>query len=262
MDRQAILAVSFGTSHFDTLEKTIAAIEAELAAAFPERTLRRAFTSGMILRKLEKEGTHIDDVPQALERLAAEGYADVVVQPTHILNGDEYDKLMAQAAHPLPGGLPAGLRKAPADGGGGLPGAGRCPALRPAGPSEDAAVLYMGHGTGHYANAAYTQLEYLLHDLGRRDIVIGTVEGYPGFDEALRRLKERPGLRRVELRPLMVVAGDHANNDMAGPDADSWLSMFEASGSFDQVDTQIAGLGQIEAIQQLYVAHTAAVIGQ
>ena len=97
MDKQAILAVSFGTSHFDTLEKTIAAIEAELAAAFPERTLRRAFTSGMILRKLEKEGTHIDDVPQALERLAAEGYHDVVVQPTHILNGDEYDKLMAQA---------------------------------------------------------------------------------------------------------------------------------------------------------------------
>ena len=98
MDRQAILAVSFGTSHFDTLEKTIAAIEADLAAAFPGRTLRRAFTSGMILRKLEREGTHIDDVPQALEHLAVEGYADVVVQPTHILNGDEYDKLMAQAA--------------------------------------------------------------------------------------------------------------------------------------------------------------------
>ena len=172
MDKQAILAVSFGTSHFDTLEKTIAAIEAELAAAFPGRTLRRAFTSGMILRKLEREGTHIDDVPQALERLADEGYVDVVVQPTHILNGDEYDKLMAQAA-PFAGrfarlafGKP--LLTAEAD----------YRALADAllsdlpAPSEDAAVLYMGHGTGHYANAAYAQLEYLLHDLGRRDIVI------------------------------------------------------------------------------------------
>ena len=97
MKPQALLAVSFGTSHRDTLEKTIAAIEKALAAAFPERTLRRAFTSGMILRKLEREGTHIDDVPAALERLAAEGYTDVLVQPTHIMNGDEYDKMMALA---------------------------------------------------------------------------------------------------------------------------------------------------------------------
>ena len=98
MKPQALLAVSFGTSHRDTLEKTIAAIEKALAAAFPARTLRRAFTSGMILRKLEREGTHIDDVPAALEKLAAEGYTDVLVQPTHIMNGDEYDKMMAQAA--------------------------------------------------------------------------------------------------------------------------------------------------------------------
>ena len=164
-----------------------------MAAAFPGRTLRRAFTSGMILRKLEKEGTHIDDVPQALERLADEGYVDVVVQPTHILNGDEYDKLMAQAA-PFAGrfarlsfGKP--LLTAEAD----------YRALADAllsdlpAPSEDAAVLYMGHGTGHYANAAYTQLEYLLHDLGRRDIVIGTVEGYPGFDEAPAAAEGAPG---------------------------------------------------------------------
>ena len=166
MDRQAILAVSFGTSHFDTLEKTIAAIEAELAAAFPERTLRRAFTSGMILRKLEREGTHIDDVPQALERLAAEGYADVVVQPTHILNGDEYDKLMAQAT-PFAGRFARLAFGKPL-----LTAAEDYRALAGAllaelpGPAEDAAVLYMGHGTGHYANAAYAQLEYLLHGAG------------------------------------------------------------------------------------------------
>ncbi len=256
MDKQAILAVSFGTSHFDTLEKTIAAIEAELAAAFPERTLRRAFTSGMILRKLEREGTHIDDVPQALERLADEGYVDVAVQPTHILNGDEYDKLMAQAATfagrfaRLAFGKP--LLTAEAD----------YRALADAllsdlpAPSEDAAVLYMGHGTGHYANAAYTQLEYLLHDLGRRDIVIGTVEGYPGFDEALRRLKERHAVRRVELRPLMVVAGDHAKNDLAGDEPDSWKSMLEAEGY--QVSCVLRGLGENPGVRALFAAHAEA----
>ena len=256
MDRQAILAVSFGTSHFDTLEKTIAAIEAELAAAFPERTLRRAFTSGMILRKLEKEGTHIDDVPQALERLAAEGYADVVVQPTHILNGDEYDKLMAQAT-PFAGrfarlafGKPllTSLEDYQAL-------AAALEADLPA-PSEGAAVLFMGHGTGHWSNAAYAQLEYLLHDRGRRDVVIGTVEGYPGFGEALRRLKERPGLERVELRPLMVVAGDHAKNDLAGEEPDSWRSRLGAEGY--GVTCTLRGLGEYPAVRAIFAAHARA----
>ena len=253
MDKKAILAVSFGTSHFDTLEKTIAAIEADLAAAFPDRALFRAFTSGMILRKLEKEGTHIDDVPQALERLAAEGYADVAVQPTHILNGDEYDKLLAQAA-PFAGRFARLAFGKPL-----LTGLADYRALAEAllaespAPSEDAAVLWMGHGTGHYANAAYAQLEYLLHDLGRRDMVVGTVEGYPGFDEALRRLKERPGLRRVELRPLMVVAGDHAKNDLAGEEPDSWKSRLAAEGY--AVTCALRGLGEYPAVRAIFVRH-------
>ena len=194
MTERAVLAVSFGTSHRDTLEKNIAAIEAALAAAFPERTVRRAFTSGMILRKLAGEGTHIDNVPQALERLLAEGCTDVVVQPTHVMNGEEYHKLLA-----------------------------------------------------------YALMEYTFHDLGRKDVVIGTVEGYPGFGEALRRLKERPQVRRVELRPLMTVAGDHAKNDLAGDEEDSWRRRLEAEGY--ETACVLTGLGEYPAVRALFVEH-------
>jgi sirohydrochlorin cobaltochelatase len=184
--------------------------------------VRRAFTSGMILRKLAGEGTHIDNVPQALERLLAEGCTDVVVQPTHVMNGEEYHKLLTQAEPyrarfaRMSFGRP--LLTAAED----YAALGR--ALMEALPAQraDTAVLYMGHGSEHQANSAYALMEYAFHDLGRKDVVIGTVEGYPGFGEALRRLKERPQVRRVELRPLMTVAGDHAKNDLAGDEEDSW----------------------------------------
>lgn len=252
MNAQALLAVSFGTSHRDTLEKTIAAIEKALAAAFPERTLRRAFTSGMILRKLEREGTHIDDVPAALEKLAAEGYTDVLVQPTHIMNGDEYDKMM-DLATPFEGRFEKLTF-------------GR-PLLTETGDYLDAvqallhelpeaeegkAILYMGHGTEHFANSCYALLEYVFHDLGRKDVVIGTVEGYPGFGEAVRRIQEL-GASRVELRPLMIVAGDHAKNDLAGEEEDSWKSLLEQEGY--AVNCVLQGLGEFPSIQALFVKH-------
>lgn len=255
MRQSAILAVSFGTSHRDALEENIAPIEADLAAAFPERTLRRAFTSGMILRKLEREGTHIDDVPAALTALAAEGCADVVIQPTHILNGDEYDKLAAQAA-PFAGRF-ARLRL-------GRPlltsaedyHAAAAALLEELPPERaDTALVYMGHGTGHFSNAAYAQLEYVFHDLGRRDVIIGTVEGYPGLEEALRRVRER-GADRVELRPLMIVAGDHAKNDLAGPEPDSWKSRLEAEGY--AVRCVLRGMGANPGIRARFVAHARA----
>lgn len=253
MEKKAILAVSFGTSHPDTLEKNIAAIEADMAAAFPERTLRRAFTSGMIIRKLAREGTVIDNVPQALERLLAEGYTDLVVQPTHVMNGEEYHKLMNQA---LPyrdrfGRMAFGrpLLTAAED----YADLGRAllTQLPPAEP--ETAVLYMGHGSEHQANSAYALMEYTFHDLGRRDVVIGTVEGYPGFGEALRRLKERPSVRRVELRPLMTVAGDHAKNDLAGEGTDSWKNQLAAEGY--QTSCVLAGLGENPAVRALFVRH-------
>ena len=238
MTERAVLAVSFGTSHRDTLEKNIAAIEAELAAAFPERTVRRAFTSGMILRKLAGEGTHIDNVPQALERLLAEDCTDVVVQPTHVMNGEEYHKLLAQAEPyrarfaRMTFGRP--LLTAAED----YAALGR--ALMEALPAQraDTAVLYM---------------EYTVHDLGRKDVVIGTVEGYPGFGEALRRLKERPQVRRVELRPLMTVAGDHAKNDLAGDEEDSWRRRLEAEGY--ETACVLTGLGEYPAVRALFVEH-------
>ena len=231
MNTQALLAVSFGTSHRDTLEKTIAAIEKALAAAFPARTLRRAFTSGMILRKLEKEGTHIDDVPAAL---------------------DEYDKMMALAT-PFEGRFDklAFGRPLLTETGDYLEAAEALLHDLPE-AEEGRAILYMGHGTEHFANSCYALLEYVFRDLGRRDVVIGTVEGYPGFGEALRRIREL-GAASVELRPLMIVAGDHAKNDLAGDEEDSWKSLLEREGY--TVSCVLQGLGEFASIQALFVKH-------
>lgn len=254
MERKALLAVSFGTSYADTLEKNIAAIERDLAAAFPERTLRRAFTSGMILRRWKKErGVEIDDVPAALERLAGEGYTDILVQPTHVMNGEEYHKLADQAEEyrdrfdRLTVGVP--LLTAAED----YLDLGK--ALMEILPpkSEDRAVVYMGHGSEHQANSAYALMEYAFHDLGRTDVIVGTVEGYPDFAAVLRRLKERPAVKEVELRPLMTVAGDHAKNDLAGDEDDSWKNVLEGLGY--RTGCVLTGLGEYPQVRALFVEH-------
>ena len=252
MTEKAVLVVSFGTTHLDTLEKTIQPIEWDIAGRMPGRVQRRAFTSGMILRRLSERGLDIDDVPRALERLAGEGCTDVVLQPTHIMNGDEYDKMMALAA-PFEGRFEKLAF-------------GR-PLLTETGDYLDAvqallhdlpereegkAILYMGHGTEHFANSCYALLEYVFRDLGRKDVVIGTVEGYPGFGEAVRRIKEL-GATEVELRPLMIVAGDHAKNDLAGEEEDSWKSLLEQEGY--AVNCVLQGLGEFPSIQALFVKH-------
>lgn len=254
MEGKALLAVSFGTSYEDTLEKNIAAIERDLAAAFPERTLRRAFSSGMILRRWKRErGVEIDDVPAALERLAGEGYADILIQPTHVMNGEEYHKLADQAEgfrsrfDKLTVGVP--LLTAAED----YLDLGR--ALMEILPpkSEERAVLYMGHGSEHQANSAYALMEYAFHDLGRDDVIVGTVEGYPNFDAAIRRLKERPQVKEVELRPLMTVAGDHAKNDLAGEEEDSWKNVLEGMGY--RTSCVLTGLGEYPQIRAMFVEH-------
>ena len=254
MTEKAILVVSFGTTHLDTLEKTIRPIEADIAGRMPGRVQRRAFTSGMVLRRLaEREGLRIDDVPRALERLAAEGCTDVVLQPTHIMNGDEFDKLRAQAGQfrdkfaRMAFGRPLlttledyrDLAAALTD-------------LLPE-AAADTAHVFMGHGSEHYANAAYCQLEYMLHDGGRTDTVLGTVEGYPGLEEVFRRLEERESVKKVVLHPLMVVAGDHAKNDLAGDEPESWRSRLLARGY--QVDCEQKGLGEYPQIRALFVRH-------
>ena len=253
MPEKAVLVVSFGTSHLDTLEKTIVPIEGDIAAALPDRTLRRAFTSGMILRKLERrDGLHIDNVSQALERLAGEGVRDVTVQPTHIMNGEEYDKLLAQA-EPFRGQF------------------GRLAIGRPLLSTEEdyretaqallevlperesgTALLFMGHGTEHFANSAYSQLENMFYFLGHPHVLVGTVEGFPGLDYVRKRLKEQD-IRKVYLAPFMIVAGDHAQNDLGGDEEDSWKSVLEQDGYETQVLLQ--GLGELSQISRLFGEH-------
>ncbi len=255
--KKALLAVSFGTSYPETLHKNIARIEADMAAALPDRTLFRAFTSRIIQRKLkERDGVQIDSVPQALERLAAQGYEDVLIQPTHILNGEEYDKLCAQAgpwadrfsrfavgkplltsAEDYQTAAAAIMEAIPA-------------------PEEDEALVFMGHGSAHFANSAYALLEYALHDRGWKGAFLGTVEGYPALEEVLRRLAEQPQIRRVRLYPFMVVAGDHACNDMAGEEEDAWKVRLERAGY--QVECVLRGLGEYPAFRALFAAHARA----
>ena len=253
-DKPVLLAVSFGSSYNDTREKTIGAIEKALQEAYPDYEVRRAFTSQTILDILaERDGLEIDNVTQAMARLVTDGVKEVVVQPTHVMNGEEYHKLLAQAEPyrarfaRMSFGRP--LLTAAED----YAALGR--ALMEALPAQraDTAVLYMGHGSEHQANSAYALMEYAFHDLGRKDVVIGTVEGYPGFGEALRRLKERPQVRRVELRPLMTVAGDHAKNDLAGDEEDSWRRRLEAEG-YETVCV-LTGLGEHPAVRALFVEH-------
>ena len=260
-DRQAVLVVSFGTSYPETMEQNIEVLEREIGAAMPGWALRRAFTSGMIIKKLrERDGLEIDSVPAALRRLHVEGYDTVLIQPTHILNGDEYDKLRAQAEEfgesfkSLSFGAPlltlsedykalaaAVMTEIPA-------------------PAEDEAVVFMGHGSEHSANSAYALFEYTLRDLGHRRAFVGTVEGYPELDEVRSRLSEHPAVRRVRLYPLMIVAGDHATNDMASEEEDSWRSRLEAAGY--EVECVLRGLGEYAAVREIFVAHAQAAVGE
>ncbi|MGI6028116.1 MAG: sirohydrochlorin cobaltochelatase [Candidatus Heteroscillospira sp.] len=251
--KKAILAVSFGTSHLDTLEKNIAAIERDLALAMPDREPRRAFTSGMIMKKLlERDGLSIPNTAEALEALADEGFEDVVIQPTHVLNGDEYDKLRAQAApyeerfERMSFGAPLLTETEDYR--------ALARAVLPTLPEKrsDTAIVYMGHGTGHHANAVYAMLDYMFRDMGREDIHIGTVEGYPGLDEVRRRVYEQ-GAENVLLLPLMIVAGDHAKNDLAGDDEDSWKQVFLHDGK--NVRCVLSGLGENPAVRRIFVRH-------
>ena len=251
--KKAVLVTSFGTSHLDTLEKNILATEKAISEALPDFTLRRAFTSNIIMKKLKKrDGMEIDNVAEALTRLVEEGYQQVVIQPTHILCGEEYEKLCALAAPfmekltismgtPLLRTIPQheALAKAMVD-------------LVPR-PREDEAVLFMGHGSPHYANSAYALLQYLLEDMGENHIFIGTVEGLPTLSQAIRRIRKNEKIRKITVLPLMVVAGDHACNDMAGDGEDSWKNVLRNEGF--EVTCLLRGLGESEAIRRLFAAH-------
>ncbi len=278
-----ILVVSFGTSFNNSRVADIKGIEDALQAAYPDWSVRRAFTAQIIINHVQaRDGEMIDNVNQALERAVTNGVKNLIVQPTHLMHGAEYDELIGeldnykdqfesvQVAEPLLGevGEDATVinadKKAVAE-------ILTAEAVKTAGyDSQDAAkedgtaFVFMGHGTSHAAKVSYSQMQTQMQELGYDNVFIGTVEGEPEETacEAVIDAVAEAGYTKVVLRPLMVVAGDHANNDMAGEDEDSWLSMFKASGKFDSVDTQIAGLGEIEGIQQIYVEHTADVMNQ
>ena len=276
-----LLVVSFGTSFNDSRAEDVKGIEDALAEAYPDWSVRRAFSAQIIINHVEaRDDEVIDNMQQALDRAVENGVKNLVVQPTHLMHGAEYDEMTeaingykdkfesVAIAEPMLGevGDDATVinddKKAVAQ-------AITDEACKEAGfDSMDAAAeagtafVFMGHGTSHTANITYDQMQTQMENLGFKNAFIGTVEGKPedtACDKVIEKVKEA-GYKNVVLRPLMVVAGDHANNDMAGDEEDSWKSQFVASGNFENVDTQIAGLGRIEAVEQLYVDHTKAAI--
>lgn len=276
-----LLVVSFGTSYNDSRVEDIKGIEDALQEAYPDWAVRRAFTAQIIINHVQaRDGEVIDNMQQALDRAVENGVKNLVVQPTHLMHGAEYDEMAevleqyqdkfesVAIAEPMLGEVgddatvinedKAAVAQAVADA-----------AVQEAGfdsveaAAEDGtAFVFLGHGTSHTAKVSYSQMQTQMEELGFKNAFIGTVEGEPEDTacEAVIEKVKAAGYKKVILRPLMVVAGDHANNDMAGAEDDSWKSMFEASGNFDSVEAQIAGLGRIDAVKQLYVEHTKAAI--
>ena len=276
-----ILVVSFGTSFNNSRVEDIKGIEDAIQAANPDWAVRRAFTAQVIINHVQaRDEEFIDNMDQALERAVTNGVKNLVVQPTHLMHGAEYDELMealenyqdqfetVKVAEPLLGEVGTDATVINADKEAVAKALTRA-AVTDAGydsldsaKEDGTAFVFMGHGTYHTAKVSYTQMQSQMEVLGYDNVFIGTVEGDPEDTscEAVIDAVKQAGYKKVILRPFMVVAGDHANNDMAGEEEDSWLSMFNASGSFDSVDVQIVGLGSIEEIQKLYVEHTAEVM--
>ena len=276
-----ILVVSFGTSFNESRAQDISSVEKAIAAANPGWDVRRAFTAQIIINHVQaRDNEKIDNMEQALDRAVANGVKNLIIQPTHLMHGAEYDEIIdaledysdkfekVVVAEPLLGEVGSDAtvinddKKAVAE-------AITAEALAlegydsiQAAADDSCAFVFMGHGTAHVAKISYSQMATQMDKLGYDNVFIGTVEGEPeetACEEIIEAVKEA-GYTKVVLRPLMVVAGDHANNDMAGDDEDSWKCMFLSANAFDSIKCQIEGLGRIEAVQQLYVAHTAAAV--
>ena len=258
VSKKALLVVSFGTSYADTRAKTIEATEKALAAAFPDYDLKRAFTSQTIIDILKKrDGIEIDNAGQAIEKIYKDGYSEVLVQPLHVMNGEEYHSLLVELnpymdkfakfsmGSPLlsshedyVAAIEALDEEMPARG-------------------EKEAVVFMGHGTHHPADAAYAAMNYVLQDEGYTDVFVGTVEGYPTLDTIIKSL-EAAEIEKVTLMPFMIVAGDHAQNDMAGDEEGSWKVILKSKGY--EVETVLKGLGEMKGIQKIYIEHAKAAL--
>lgn len=278
-----LLVVSFGTSFNDSRAEDIGGIEKALQEAYPDWSVRRAFTAQTIINHvLARDGEAIDNIDQALARAVDNGVKNLVIQPTHLMHGAEYDEIIEaledyedsfetlKVAEPLLGEVGSDASQINADKEAvaiavtaeavGEAGYGSLEAAA----EDGTAFVFLGHGTSHTANVTYDQMQTQMEKLGYDNVFIGTVEGEPEdteCGEVIEKVKEA-GYTKVVLRPLMVVAGDHANNDMADPDdEESWLSRFTADGSFESIETQISGLGRIGNVQMIYIAHSGEAIG-
>lgn len=259
ISEKELLVVSFGTSYLDNCRLTIGAIEDALEKAFPGYDLRRSFTSQMIINHIQRrDGISIDNVTQALDRAVSNGVKHLVIQPTHIMDGFEYQKLTKEAARYQDAftsfSIGAPLLTSDQDF---RVVADAMAAATAAYDDGKTAICLMGHGTEAAANEVYERMQKELAGSGRVNYFIGTVEAAPTVDKVLSLVKAG-NYKRVLLQPMMIVAGDHANNDMAGEEEGSWKRIFESAGY--EVVCQVHGLGELEAIQNLFVEHTKATV--
>ena len=252
-DKKAILVVSFGTSFKDTRARTIACIEADIQVAYPDRKLYCAWTSKMILKKiLKRDHIHIFNVQEAMEAMIADGITEVIIQPTHVINGIENEQMkedaLAYSSHFSNISFGTPLLTSEQDNSDVI----HAIMKEWSGLCDDEALVLMGHGTSHYANSVYAALDYRFKDLGYRNVFLGTVEAYPTMASLLKQVAAfKP--KKIHLTPFMVVAGDHAHNDMAGDDEKSWRCQFEAAG-FD-VECHMKGLGEYTGIRDIFLQH-------
>jgi len=260
--KKAIVVVSFGTTYEDARKACIESVENKIRDSFPDYEVRRAFTSKIVMKRLaERDNLYVDSLEQALDKLQQEGFKEVIIQTTHLTPGEEYDKKVVAVVHKYAKAFDKLAIGRPAlvfSGESGTPDdlAIAVEALKtqmPLLPMPDRAVVFMGHGSPHQHNPAYQALQDKL-DAAGLNAVVGVVEetDTPNFEDVQKRLHEK-GIKRVILMPLMLVAGDHANNDMAGDEKDSWKSKLTAQGY--QVETYLHGLGENAAFQDIYVQH-------
>lgn len=251
MKNLGILVVSFGTSYAETYEKNILALESDIKNAYPIHVFFTAFSSEMVRRILNKRGVIVHNVTTALEEMYAQGIKEIIVQPTHLLMGIEYEKMCAMIddlrfkfdkitiSRPLLSNIESLLAVVDL--------------LSTQNPvDEDTAVVLMGHGTEHFVNTVYPTMDYIAKEKGLNHLFVGTVEGYPDVETLIKMVKKTP-YTKVHLLPLMLVAGDHAINDMAGEDEDSWKRQFEAQGY--EVSVELKGLGEYAGIRAMYLKH-------
>lgn len=253
MNKKALLVVSFGTSYKETREKTLDVIERELAETLPEYDFYKAFTSGMILKKLRnRDNIFIPNVKEVLDIITEKGYSELAVQPTHILNGDEYEKMMRflepyrDRFEKISVGKPMLTRPCDYE-------ATVNAVMEALGElNDDEALVLMGHGTEHFTDSSYAALDYRFKYMGYKNVFVGTVEGFPEIEHFMPMVKELSP-RKVKLLPFMIVAGDHAINDMASDDEDSWNSVFKREGF--ETEIILKGLGEFKGIRNIFKEH-------